>query len=113
MLTEQRNRLRALERQGASTIELQIARRVLHALEQAQREVDACWQKEHRQYEHVLRLWRTMPGVGRWTALTLLAETGGVHRFSDGRVLARYASLVPEIRQSGKNKGGLPSERGW
>lgn len=108
MLTEQHRRLRALARQGASTLELEIARRVLHALEQAQREVEAliaCWQQEHRQYEPVLRLWRTIPGVGGWTALTLLAETGGVHRFSDGRALARYASLVAEIRQSGKSKG--------
>lgn len=108
MVQQQRNRLRALERQGACMIELDIARGVLTALEQAQRQVEAliaCWEKEHRQYEQILRLWRTIPGVGRWTALTLLAETGGLHRFRDGRALARYASLVPEIRQSGKSKG--------
>lgn len=108
MVTEQRHRLRALARQGASATELAVARAVLQSLQQAQREVEALiarWEREHPQYARVLRLWRTIPGVGRWTALVLLAETGGLHRFSSGRALARYASLVPEIRQSGKKTG--------
>lgn len=55
-------------------------RRVLQSPQQAQREVEALiasWEREHPQYERVLRLWRTIAGVGRWTALVLLAETGG------------------------------------
>lgn len=108
MVQQQRNRLRALERQGASALELAIVRKVLVSVARALQEVEALiarWEKEHRQYERILRLWRTIPGVGKWTALVLLAETGGFHRFSDGRALGRYAGLVAEIRQSGKNKG--------
>lgn len=108
MVQEQHNRLRALERQGGCALELAIARKVLVCLQQALEEVEALvclWQREHPEYERILRLWSTIPGVGRWTALVLLAETGGFHRFSDGRALTRYAGLVPEIRQSGKDSG--------
>lgn len=44
----------------------------------------------------------TIPGVGYYTALLLVAEIGDVNRFSDSEKLCSYAGLVPSVRRSGK-----------
>ncbi len=43
----------------------------------------------------------SMPGVGPFTALLILAEIGDVRRFPDRRRLASYAGLVPSVHSSG------------
>jgi transposase len=46
--------------------------------------------------------WLTsIPGIGRYTALLILAEIGDIHRFRDGNHLASYAGVVPSVRSSG------------
>jgi transposase len=50
----------------------------------------------------------TIPGIGRATALQLLAELGDISRFRSARDVAAYAGLVPAHRQSGKTLQGKP-----
>ncbi|MBS7614615.1 IS110 family transposase [Candidatus Bathyarchaeota archaeon] len=44
----------------------------------------------------------TIPGVGYYTALLLLAEIGDVSRFPDSEKLCAYAGLVPSVYRSGE-----------
>ncbi len=41
-----------------------------------------------------------IPGVGRYTALTVSAEIGDVSRFADSHKLCSYAGIVPSMRNS-------------
>jgi transposase len=41
-----------------------------------------------------------LPGVGPFTALVILAETGDITRFPAGRKLASWAGLTPTVRGS-------------
>ena len=47
------------------------------------------------------RILTTIPGVGIYTALLLVAEIGDVNRFPDAERLCSYAGLVPSVRRSG------------
>jgi transposase len=49
-----------------------------------------------------VRLLMTMPGVGYFTAMLLLAEIGDIDRFSSDKRLASWAGLAPSVRQSGE-----------
>ncbi len=42
----------------------------------------------------------SVPGFGRYTALTLASEIDGVDRFADSHRLCAYAGLVPSVRNS-------------
>jgi transposase len=39
-----------------------------------------------------------LPGIGRLTAMTLLAEIGDIHRFPSARKLCAWAGLTPAVR---------------
>ena len=54
----------------------------------------------------------TIPGVGYYTALLLIAEIGDVNRFPDSESLCSYAGLVPSVWQSGGSTwhGGITRE---
>jgi transposase len=55
----------------------------------------------------------TIPGIGRTTALRLLAEMPDIANFDSVRQLTAYAGLNPAIRQSGKsNSKGHLSRQG-
>ena len=43
---------------------------------------------------------RTLPGVGEFTALVMLAEIGDITRFPSARKLASWAGLTPTVRGS-------------
>jgi transposase len=43
---------------------------------------------------------RTLPGVGEFTALVMLAEIGDITRFASARKLASWAGLTPTVRGS-------------
>ena len=47
------------------------------------------------------RLLQSIPGIGPFGALLLLAEIGSVSRFGSSHELAAYAGLVPSTRSSG------------
>ena len=58
------------------------------------------------------RLLTTIPGVGYYIALLLVAEIGDVRRFPDAEKLCSYAGLVPSVRRSGgtTKHGGITHE---
>jgi transposase len=47
-----------------------------------------------------VRLLTQLPGVGPYTALVILAETGDITRFGSARKLAAWAGLTPTVRGS-------------
>ena len=51
----------------------------------------------------------TIPGIGPYSAMLLLAEIGDIRRFADKHALSNYAGLVPWLRQSAEKRrsGGI------
>ncbi len=50
---------------------------------------------------------QTVPGIGAYSAMAILAEVGEIERFPTKRALASYAGLTPSVRESaGKRKRG-------
>jgi transposase len=47
-----------------------------------------------------VKVLRTLPGVGEFTALVMLAEIGDVSRFGSARKLASWSGLTPTVRGS-------------
>jgi len=59
------------------------------------------------------RCLQTVPGIGAYGAMVILAELGDVNRFQNKRALASYAGLVPVVRESaGKQKRGGITHQG-
>ena len=52
---------------------------------------------------------RTIPGIGAYSAMVILAEVGDVQRFASKKSLASYAGLVPRVRESAgkRSHGGI------
>jgi transposase len=48
-----------------------------------------------------VRALTTLPGVGQFTALVIVAEVGDITRFGSARKLASWAGLTPAVRGSG------------
>jgi len=55
----------------------------------------------------------TLPGVGQFTALVMLAEIGDITRFASARKLASWAGLTPTVHDhaaaAAMKTGGSPS----
>jgi transposase len=51
----------------------------------------------------------SIPGIGPYSAMLLLAEIGDIARFADKRALSNYAGLVPWVRESAdkRRSGGI------
>jgi len=49
---------------------------------------------------HSVHLLMSMPGVGKVTALTILAEIGHISRFNSSKALCNWAGLTPRVRKS-------------
>src|SRR6266704_658244 len=47
-----------------------------------------------------VKVLRTLPGAGEFTALVMLAEIGDISRFASARKLASWAGLTPTVRGS-------------
>ena len=59
------------------------------------------------------RFLQTVPGIGAYAAMVILAELGDVERFGNKRALASYAGLTPVVRESaGKRKRGGITHQG-
>jgi transposase len=43
---------------------------------------------------------QTLPGIGKLTAMTLIAEIGDINRFPTARKLCAWAGLTPQVRNS-------------
>jgi transposase len=56
---------------------------------------------------------QTIPGIGPYSAMVILAEIGDIRRFASKRSLASYAGLVPRVRESaGKRSYGSITRAG-
>jgi transposase len=55
---------------------------------------------QHAKADPRVRALRTLPGVGEFTALVMVAEIGDISRFPSSRKLASWAGLTPTVRGS-------------
>jgi transposase len=55
---------------------------------------------QHARGDPRVKVLRTLPGVGEFTALVMVAEIGDVSRFGSARKLASWAGLTPTVRGS-------------
>ncbi len=82
--------------------------------EQINRLKEALMEKIKREAEarQEVRLLRTMPGVGDFLALLMVAEIGDIERFASPAKLVSYAGLSPAVRCSGgrRKRGRLAKE---
>src|SRR5262249_1876279 len=59
------------------------------------------WQvRQHARSDPRVKILTQLPGVGPFTALVIVAETGGITRFASARKLASWAGLTPTVRGS-------------
>lgn len=69
--------------------------------------------REKAKQDERVRWLLTIPGIGMYSAMLLLAEIGDIQRFRDKHALCSYAGLVPRVRESaGKSKRGGISRQG-
>src|SRR5580704_15365213 len=54
----------------------------------------------HAKADRRVKVLRTLPGVGEFTALVMLAEIGDISRFGSARKLASQSGLTPTVRGS-------------
>jgi transposase len=55
---------------------------------------------QHAKADPRVKVLRTLPGVGEFTALVMVAEIGDITRFPRARKLASWAGLTPTVRGS-------------
>lgn len=60
------------------------------------------------EYQQLLTLLETIPGMGRKTSIMLIVLTDGFERFESAKQLCSYAGLTPIVRQSGSSVKGRP-----
>jgi transposase len=77
-------------------------------IEQTTREIDQCAQADDR-----VDVLTQIRGVGRYTAMLIIAEIGDVNRFPSARHLCSWAGLAPTVRSSdGRARLGHISRQG-
>jgi len=60
--------------------------------------------RQHAQAGPRARALTTLPGVGQFTALVMLAEIGDITRFPSARQLASWVGLTPTVRGPGPDR---------
>lgn len=58
---------------------------------------------QHTELQHSVRLLRSIHGIGRIVAVTILAEIPAISAFSRARDVAAFAGLTPALAQSGSS----------
>jgi transposase len=56
--------------------------------------------RQHARSDPRVKVLTQLPGIGPFTALVILAETGDIARFASARKLASWAGLTPTVRGS-------------
>ena len=56
--------------------------------------------RQHAKADPRVKVLTTLPGVGQFTALMMVAEIGDISRFGSARKLASWAGLTPTVRGS-------------
>lgn len=72
-------------------------------IESLEKQLEALIEKEDR---HVVENIRSIPGIGKKTAIALLTATKGLHGFSNYKQVSSYFGLCPRIYDSGKTVHG-------
>ena len=62
--------------------------------------------RQHARADPRVKVLTTLPGVGQFTALMMLAEIGDITRFPTARKLASWAGLTPTVRGPGPDRPG-------
>jgi transposase len=86
---------------GRSARILALWRQMLSTAQAIENELEQQVAQEARA-EPECALLQTVPQVGPFTALLVRAEIGEIARFSGPKALAKYAGLVPKVKQSGE-----------
>jgi transposase len=60
--------------------------------------------RRHAKADPRVEVLTTLPGVGQFTALVMVAEIGGITRFGSARKLASRAGLTPTVRGPGPDR---------
>ncbi len=69
--------------------------------------------RQHARRDPRVKIVTQLPGVGPFTALVILAETGDISRFAPARKLAAWAGLTPTVRGSDRTvRHGHISQQG-
>jgi len=68
--------------------------------------------KREAEEDEIVRLLKTIPGIGRFSAMVIKAEIGTISRFPDADHLASYCGLVPSTHSSGNytHRGNITKE---
>jgi transposase len=98
--------LAGLELSPAARVAVQVWLKVVDQMDQAilqqTRELERMAKADAR-----ARWLQTVPGIGAYSAMVILAEVGDIARFDSKRALASYAGLTPSVRESaGKQRRG-------
>jgi transposase len=98
--------LAGLELSPAARVVVEVWLKVVDQMDQAiatqTRELEKMAQQDAR-----ARWLQTVPGIGAYSAMVILAEVGEITRFENKRALASYAGLTPSVRESaGKQRRG-------
>lgn len=93
-----------LENLKLSPVESFERQQLLAQLDLVQRQLDEANTFIARRTQHDPRVTRLMqiPGIGFFTAFSVLAAIGDIHRFPSPKHLSSYAGLVPSLHQSGQ-----------
>ena len=89
----------SLDLPAVSAEVVQVALALIDALESVIDRLDVEI-RGHARSDPRVKVLTALPGVGPFTALVLLAETGDITRFGSARKLAAWAGLTPTVRGS-------------
>ena len=111
----QRNRLDALCARNEPLVSASLKRQV-KLLKAELKLIDGAIDKhilDHPPLQHSMRLLRSIDGIGRVVAMTILAEVPAISAFARARDLAAFAGLTPALEQSGtslKRRGAMSKQ---
>lgn len=79
-------------------------KKLIEELKRTRKEIAQTLRIIKRQYgeEEVVKILRTIPGIGLITAFTFFAEIMDINRFSNQDKLTSYVGLIPSIKSSGE-----------
>jgi len=105
MLTEEKNRLHALERRPGTPKEvLKTVKKHIAFMQQQVKDLDDTFKKklkEQPEWQECYELLQSIPGVGGIIAAVLMGETGGLASFMEPRQLVAHAGIAPQQHESG------------
>lgn len=88
----------------------ELSRKVEEKIRELYKKIDALLDKNNSLNKACNDL-QTIPGIGKTTAIILLAEIPDVNGFKNARQLAAYAGLTPSQRFSGSSVKGKPGAK--